>query len=268
MSKMIDHNTPYFQSLYGGRSDDELVDNKEAMKGLSLYHKRQHFLLNHGATTEYTPPSWSEEDNRFPGDAPNNPMSHIEFAAGIRQFDPDNTKGDILEFGVACAGTIRDIAPINHEKGVYGFDHFKGLEQTQQSTPDYAGWHQGAFKLEGDEYKQSYEEVVEDCSQFPNITLIVKDVHCLDEPHQYGIKKISAVHIDVDIYEPTVSSLAFVDKCEWDEIYMRFDDWHGHEPDYDHHERKACKEWIDKNGYDVKVLRNGLHGELIVSRNK
>ena len=51
MSKMIDHNTPYFQSLFGGRSDDELVDNKEAMKGLSLYHKRQHFLLNHGATT-------------------------------------------------------------------------------------------------------------------------------------------------------------------------------------------------------------------------
>ena len=164
MSKMIDHNTPYFQSLFGGRSDDELVDNKEAMKGLSLYHKRQHFLLNHGATTEYTPPSWSEEDNMFPGDAPTNPMSHIEFAAGIRKFDPGNTKGDILEFGVACAGTIRDIAPINSEKGVYGFDHFKGLEQTQQSTPDYAGWHEGAFKLEGDEYKQTYTEFVEDCS--------------------------------------------------------------------------------------------------------
>ena len=68
-------------------------------------------------------------------------MSHIEFAAGIRQFDPDNTKGDILEFGVACAGTIRDIAPINYEKGVYGFDHFKGLEQTKQSTPHYDCWH-------------------------------------------------------------------------------------------------------------------------------
>ena len=49
---------------------------------------------------------------------------------------------------------------------------------------------------------------------------------------------------------------------------MRFDDWHGHEPDYDKHERQACREWIDKNGYGVRVLRNGLHGELIVSRNK
>ena len=72
----------------------------------------------------------------------------------------------------------------------------------------------------------------------------------------------------MDIYEPTVSSLNFVDKCEWDEIYMRFDDWHGHEPDYDQHERLACKEWIDRNGYGVNVMRNGLHGELIVTRNK
>ena len=93
-------------------------------------------------------------------------------------------------------------------------------------------------------------------------------MHALDDPSSYGITKISAVHIDVDIYEPTVSSLNFIDKCEWDEIYMRFDDWHGHEPDYDQHERLACKEWIDRNGYKVNVMRNGLHGELIVSRNK
>ena len=110
--------------------------------------------------------------------------------------------------------------------------------------------------------------MIEDCAQFPNITLVVQDIHELNEPSDYGITKISAVHIDVDIYEPTVSSLNFVDKCEWDEIYMRFDDWHGHEPDYDQHERLACKEWIDRNGYGVNVMRNGLHGELIVTRNK
>ena len=47
---------------------------------------------------------------------------------------------------------------------------------------------------------------------------------------------------------------------------MRFDDWHGHEPDYDFHERLACKEWIEKNNYEFEVLRNGLHGEMIVKR--
>ena len=223
--------------------------------------------MNNGAK-DYKPPSWSDVDNIFPDEAPLHPMTHLEWAALIRNFDSDSTKGDILEFGVACAGTIRDIAPINSDKTIYGFDHFKGLEQTKQETPDYAGWYKGAFRLEGSEYRQTYDRVLEDCAQFPNITLVVQDIHELNQPSDYGITKISAVHIDVDIYEPTVSSLNFVDKCEWDEIYMRFDDWHGHEPDYDQHERLACKEWIDRNGYGVNVMRNGLHGELIVTRNK
>ena len=264
MSKFdVQHSDASFRHL----TSSDLVDNVSAMESLSTYHKRNHYLLNNGAK-DYKPPSWSDVDNIFPDEAPVHPMTHLEWAAGIRTFDPDITKGDILEFGVACAGTIRDIAPINGTKTVYGFDHFKGLEQTKQETPDYAGWYKGAFRLEGSEYRQTYERVLEDCAQFPNITLIVKDIHELHEPSAYGITKISAVHIDVDIYEPTVSSLNFVDKCEWDEIYMRFDDWHGHEPDYDQHERLACKEWIDRNGYGVNVMRNGLHGELIVTRNK
>ena len=252
---------------FGNLSESALVDNVSSMESLSTYHKKNHFLLNQGAKI-YKAPSWVDVDNVFSDGSPVHPMTHIEWAAGIKTFDPDNTKGSVLEFGVACGGTIRDIAPINPEKKIYGFDHFKGLEQTSQDTPDYAGWHEGAFALDGPEYPQTYDDVVNDCAQFSNITLIVKDVHELDDPSAYGITKISAVHIDVDIYEPTVSSLKFVDKCEWDEIYMRFDDWHGHEPDYDQHERLACKEWIDRNGYKVNVMRNGLHCELIVSRNK
>ena len=264
MSKFdVQHSDASFQHL----SSSDLVDNVSAMDILSTYHKRNHYLLNNGAKG-YNPPSWSDVDNIFPDEAPLHPMTHLEWAALIRNFDSDSTKGDILEFGVACAGTIRDIAPINSDKTIYGFDHFKGLEQTKQETPDYAGWYKGAFRLEGSEYRQTYDRVIEDCAQFSNITLIVKDIHELDEPSAYRITKISAVHIDVDIYEPTVSSLNFVDKCEWDEIYMRFDDWHGHEPDYDQHERLACKEWIDRNGYGVNEMRNGLHGELIVTRNK
>ena len=108
--------------------------------------------------------------------------------------------------------------------------------------------------------------MIDDLSQFDNISLIVEDIHDLTEPKDYEIKKICAVHIDVDIYEPTVSALNFVDQCEWKKIYMRFDDWHGHEPDYDQHERLACKEWLDKNNYKYELLRNGLHGEMIVTR--
>ena len=116
--------------------------------------------------------------------------------------------------------------------------HLQGLEQTSQFIPDYAGWHEGAFCLNGPEYPQTYERVIEDLSQWDNIGIVVEDVHKLTEPEEFEIGKISAVHIDVDIYEPTVSSLKFVDKWEW----------------------------IEKNNYTFELLRNGLHGEMIVSR--
>ena len=60
MTKLIDHSTPYFQNILGDKSEDELIENKDYMKQLSLYHKRQHYMLNYVATKEYTPPSWTE----------------------------------------------------------------------------------------------------------------------------------------------------------------------------------------------------------------
>ena len=62
------------------------------------------------------------------------------------------------------------------------------------------------------------------------------------------------------------NAFKFINKCDWNQIYMRFDDWHGHEPDYDQHERLACKEWLEEKKYKYELLRNGNHGELIVSR--
>ena len=93
------------------------------------------------------------------------------------------------------------------------------------------------------------EEALLKLSPYPNITMIISDVHKLTDPKDYNIGKIALVNIDVDIYEPTVSSLEFVTKCEWNEIFIRFDDWHGGEPEYDEHERLAFIEWINKYGY-------------------
>ena len=258
----VDHSTAYFQSIFQGVTENDMTGGVDAMNSLTTYHKKNHYLLNTGAV-DYNPPSWSDEDKMFPVDAPVHPMTHIEWAAILKSM---NVTGDVLEFGVACGGTIRDFAFINSDKRMHGFDHFEGLEQTQQFIPSYAGWHEGAFALDGPEYNQTYDQVIDDLSQFDNISIIVEDVHELTKPSDYEIKNICAVHIDVDIYEPTVSSLKFVDECEWDKIYMRFDDWHGHEPDYDNHERLACKEWLERNNYKYEILRNGLHGEMIVSR--
>jgi hypothetical protein len=215
----------------------------------------------------YNPQSFSEIDNIFPEatkrtdrDTAKYALTHLEFAEKIKEYAGD---GDVIEFGVCTGGTILPIGKANPERKVFGFDHFKGLEQTLQPTPSYSGWIEGAFRVGDPNYvwsPKSIEEVINRCSESPNIQIFVEDVHELKDPSKYGISKIGAVHIDLDIYEPTVSALKFIDKCEWDEIYFRFDDWHGHEPDYDHHERKAFREWLDRGEYKFEIYEDGLNG--------
>ena len=215
----------------------------------------------------YNPQSFSEVDNIFPEasertdrDTAKYALTHLEFAEKIKEYAGD---GDVIEFGVCTGGTILPIGKANPERKVFGFDHFKGLEQTLQPTPSYSGWIEGAFRVGDPNYvwsPKSVDEVINRCSESPNIKIFVEDVHEMKTPEYYGIGKIGAVHIDLDIYEPTVSALKFIDKCEWDEIYFRFDDWHGHEPDYDHHERKAFREWLDEHNYKFVIYEDGLNG--------
>jgi hypothetical protein len=94
----------------------------------------------------------------------------------------------------------------------------------------------------------------------------LSDIHKLTEPKDYNIGKIAICNVDVDIYEPTVSSLEFLSKCEWSEVFIRFDDWHGGEPDYDQHERLAFSEWIEKYNYQYEVVYGGVYGGAIIKR--
>jgi hypothetical protein len=96
--------------------------------------------------------------------------------------------------------------------------------------------------------------------------MIVSDVHKLTKPSDYEISKISLVNIDVDIYEPTVSALEFVTKCDWNKLYIRFDDWHGGNKDFDEHERLAFTEWIIKYNYKFEITHGGSMGGIFVQR--
>ena len=95
---------------------------------------------------------------------------------------------------------------------------------------------------------------------------IISDVHELTIPSDYGISKVAVCNIDVDIYEPTVSALEFLSKCEWSEVFIRFDDWHGGEKEYDNHERLAFIEWINKYNYEYKITHGGYIGGAHVKR--
>jgi hypothetical protein len=156
-------------------------------------------------------------------------------------------------------------------KTIFTIDHFQGLEKTNKPLPNTSDWREGSFALgawnaRGNEFPRTIEEAKRKLSIKPNITLVLSDIHKLTEPKDYNIGKIAICNVDVDIYEPTVSSLEFLSKCEWSEVFIRFDDWHGGESDYDQHERLAFTEWIEKYNYQYEVVHGGLYGGALIKR--
>lgn len=206
-------------------------------------------------------------DNIFP-EFDNNISWDIKyFSEAVRD---SKNEGAVLEFGVCTGTSICDIAAIIPNRKIIGFDHFKGLEQTKQPHPPV--WKAGAFRINDPDLvgwaPTSIEQVLNKTARYPHIEVFIEDIHKLKDPICYNITKIAGVHIDVDIYEPTVSALNFIDKCQWNQLIIRFDDWHGHrsEHGFDFHERLACREWLTKNNYQFSIPYNGSCGGVFVSR--
>lgn len=183
-----------------------------------------------------------------------------------------DSDGNILEFGTFTGSSTKTLSSLFPDKLVFTIDHFRGLEKTQKHIPEGSGWIERAFSLDNPLYSdngnvpKSIQELEGRFSNYPNIRMIISDVHKLTHPSDYGINKIAICNIDVDIYEPTVSALEFLTKCEWSEVFIRFDDWHGGEPEYDQHERLAFSEWIEKYKYKFEITHGGYIGGVHVKR--
>jgi hypothetical protein len=196
-------------------------------------------------------------------------ISHIQYTVKTNNY---NLIGDVIEFGTFTGGSTRTLSSLFPDKTIFTIDHFQGLEQTNKNVPSDSDWIERAFALDNPLYvnnhnvPKSIDEVRERFTGHDNIKMIVSDVHELTEPSDYGIGKIAVCNLDVDIYEPAVSALEFLTKCEWSEIFIRFDDWHGGEPEYDQHERLAFTEWVEKYNYKFEISHGGYIGGVYVKR--
>lgn len=182
-----------------------------------------------------------------------------------------NLVGDVLEFGTCTCQSAIQLATMFPDKTIFTIDHFKGLGKSKKILPRSSDWREGSFALgawnaQGPEFPRNIDEALEKLATKSNIKPIISDIHDLTKPEDYNIGKIAICNIDVDIYEPTVSALEFLSKCDWSEILIRFDDWHGGKREYDQHERLAFQEWIVKYNYEHKVVHGGVYGGAYIKR--
>ena len=127
--------------------------------------------------------------------------------------------------------------------------------------PFGSGWVEGEFAYPAAETRARL-------TKLGNVVVIEEDILALREPSRYGIGEVAVCHVDVDLYEPAAVALEFLSRCAWAEVFVRFDDWHGGEPEYDQHERLAFSEWVERYGYGYEVVYGGMAGGALVRRNR
>ena len=164
--------------------------------------------------------------------------------------DTSLNDGCILEFGTGGGHSTERIALLT-PRTIHTYDGFSGLPKTEKGVPNGTGWEEGALFFD-EQVTRTYLE------PYPNVNVYKCMTFDLKEPVEYGITKICAVNVDVDLYEGTVDALKFADKCEWETLIVRFDDW-GYYPEFqikeqvDAHEKAAFYEWLTETGHTAET---------------
>lgn len=177
--------------------------------------------------------------------------------------------GDILEFGTGSAKSTDIIANNTSNKKIITFDGFLGLPKTEKGIPKGTGWDEGNLKFD-------YDNAISILSKYKKVKVHKCMSWELTHPSDYEISKVSSVNFDFDLYEGTLDALRFIQKCEWNKILFRFDDWGAYKfqiaEEVDRHEKAAFYDWINETKYDFEELKNytdmssGLQTIIIVKR--
>jgi hypothetical protein len=181
----------------------------------------------------------------------------------------ENFIGDILEFGTGPANSTRYIASTIPNNRILTFDGFVGLPETEKGIPTNTEWYPG-------NYKYDYENIKNQLSGFKNVEVYKRMSWELKDPKEFNISKISAINIDFDLYEGTIDALRFSQRCEWETLLVRFDDWgaypHQVASEVDAHEKAAFYDWINETGYKYEEITEwtkmvgGLQAVFVVNR--
>ena len=164
--------------------------------------------------------------------------------------------GDVLEFGTGGGGSGDTIAKIiKKERKLFTFDGFRGLPETKKVIPNGTGWVIGAYSFDETETRKSLEH-------HSNVVITKAMTWELKDPNEYGIDKIIGSNMDLYLYEGTLDALRFMDKCTWNTLHLRFDDWGCYvfqiASEVDQHEKAAFFDWIKETNHQYEIHEERL----------
>lgn len=184
--------------------------------------------------------------------------------------------GDYCEFGIFKGYAFWYAQNTAAKMGMknmrfFGFDSFQGLPEID--TIDQTN--NGVF-YKG-QYAQSLENVKKDLNKKRvdwNKTFLIKgffDKTLNDDlKEKYSLKKISLALIDCDLYTSTADVLNFIGDLIFDETILMFDDWNCFDKDNNRGQRRALKEFLEKNPIFTleELFSYGTWGQVFIVRKK
>jgi hypothetical protein len=165
--------------------------------------------------------------------------------------------GDYLEFGTFRGESLVAFVHAAEAHGLddmrfFGFDSFEGLPETPtcppaRSTDSEASFVAGNYACSQEELTQILKKNDVDMAKVTLVPGFYDQSLTPELKKSLPIERAAVVNIDCDLYESTVDVLAFVTSYLRDGTLLLFDDWLAFAGHPLRGERRACREWLERN---------------------
>lgn len=196
------------------------------------------------------------------------PYEHI-LKVSIEFIRSSKVSGDYLEFGSFVGSTMTCAFHLYSKCGLeaefYAFDSFEGLpeprgvDKTNQFT-------RGQFCCSEKEFLNRIFKRGVDTSKVKTIAGFYDKTLNSNTKKSLDIEKASIIYIDCDLYHSTVPVLDFITDYLQDGTILIFDDYFCFKGHPDKGQRKAVREWLEKNPSIIitEFHKFGWHGNSFI----
>jgi O-methyltransferase len=181
-------------------------------------------------------------------------------------------RGDYYEFGLFkgyafwYAQNLVNKYNINKLR-FFGFDSFKGMPNVAGCDKTrYEDFYEGQFACSKEKVITNLNSKGIDWKRAFLIEGFFEESLVEETKVRYEMNKVAIALIDCDLYASTVEVLRFIGDMVMDKTILIFDDWNCFNRDDARGQRRAFKEFLEKNkGFSAEELFSyGLHGQVFV----
>jgi hypothetical protein len=181
-------------------------------------------------------------------------------------------QGDYYEFGIFKGYAFWYAQKIanqhnSNKMNFWGFDSFQGLPPVKEKDKTQEEiFYQGQYSCIKDKVIDNLKNQGVDWNRTFLIEGYFEDSLKEELKQKHSMNKVAVALIDCDLYYSTVEVLSFIENLIMDKTILIFDDWNCFDKDNERGQRKAFREFLDKNQNlsAEELFSYGLYGQAFI----